>query len=68
PFPVELKAGKKYGWCACGHSKNQPFCDGAHKKAAPGISPVRFTAEEDKVAWLCGCKRTRSPPYCDGTH
>ncbi|NXW44895.1 CISD3 protein, partial [Nyctiprogne leucopyga] len=62
PFPVELKAGKKYGWCACGHSKNQPFCDGAHKKAAPGISPVRFTPEEDKVAWLCGCKRTRSPP------
>ncbi|XP_050767852.1 CDGSH iron-sulfur domain-containing protein 3, mitochondrial [Gymnogyps californianus] len=68
PFPVELKAGKKYAWCACGHSKSQPFCDGAHKKAAPGISPLRFTPEEDKTAWLCGCKRTRSPPYCDGTH
>ncbi|XP_054657867.1 CDGSH iron-sulfur domain-containing protein 3, mitochondrial [Grus americana] len=68
PFPVELKAGKKYAWCACGHSKSQPFCDGAHKKAAPGISPLRFTPEEDKTVWLCGCKRTRSPPYCDGTH
>lgn len=68
PFPVELKAGKKYAWCACGHSRSQPFCDGAHKKAAPGISPLRFTPEEDKTAWLCGCKRTRSPPYCDGTH
>ncbi|NXX81038.1 CISD3 protein, partial [Urocolius indicus] len=68
PFPVELKAGKKYAWCACGHSKKQPFCDGAHKKSAPGISPLRFTAEEDRTAWLCGCKRTRSPPYCDGTH
>uniref|UniRef100_A0A663E4I3 Iron-binding zinc finger CDGSH type domain-containing protein n=1 Tax=Aquila chrysaetos chrysaetos TaxID=223781 RepID=A0A663E4I3_AQUCH len=68
PFPVELKAGKKYAWCACGHSKNQPFCDGAHKKAAPGISPLRFIPEEDKTVWLCGCKRTRSPPYCDGTH
>ncbi|KAM9267206.1 CDGSH iron-sulfur domain-containing protein 3, mitochondrial [Morus bassanus] len=68
PFPVELKAGKKYAWCACGHSKSQPFCDGTHKKAAPGISPLRFTPEEDKTAWLCGCKRTRSPPYCDGTH
>ncbi|NXQ87617.1 CISD3 protein, partial [Nyctibius grandis] len=68
PFPVELKAGKKYAWCGCGHSKSQPFCDGTHKKAAPGISPVRFTAEKDTTAWLCGCKRTRSPPYCDGTH
>lgn len=23
PFPVELQAGKTYGWCACGHSKRQ---------------------------------------------
>ncbi|NXE44371.1 CISD3 protein, partial [Ptilorrhoa leucosticta] len=23
PFPVELKAGKTYGWCACGHNKRQ---------------------------------------------
>ncbi|XP_074748084.1 CDGSH iron-sulfur domain-containing protein 3, mitochondrial [Strix uralensis] len=68
PFPVELKAGKKYAWCACGHSKSQPFCDGAHRKAAPGVSPLRFTPEEDKRVWLCGCKRTRTPPYCDGTH
>ncbi|KAF1472917.1 CDGSH iron-sulfur domain-containing protein 3, mitochondrial, partial [Eudyptula minor novaehollandiae] len=62
PFPVELKAGKKYAWCACGHSRSQPFCDGTHKKVTPGISPLRFTPEEDKMAWLCGCKRTRSPP------
>ncbi|NXT41896.1 CISD3 protein, partial [Pelecanoides urinatrix] len=68
PFPVELKAGKKYAWCACGHSRSQPFCDGTHRKAAPGISPLRFTPQEEKVAWLCGCKRTRTPPYCDGTH
>ncbi|NXX58714.1 CISD3 protein, partial [Scopus umbretta] len=68
PFPVELKAGKKYAWCACGHSKSQPFCDGTHKNAAPGISPLRFTPPADQTAWLCGCKRTRSPPYCDGTH
>ncbi|XP_068027369.1 LOW QUALITY PROTEIN: CDGSH iron-sulfur domain-containing protein 3, mitochondrial-like [Melanerpes formicivorus] len=68
PFAVELKAGKKYAWCSCGHSEKQPFCDGAHKKAAPGASPLRFTAEEDGTAWLCGCKRTRTPPYCDGTH
>ena len=29
-YPVELAAGD-YWWCACGKSKNQPFCDGAHK-------------------------------------
>uniref|UniRef100_A0A8C0ENG0 Iron-binding zinc finger CDGSH type domain-containing protein n=1 Tax=Bubo bubo TaxID=30461 RepID=A0A8C0ENG0_BUBBB len=38
------------------------------RKAAPGVSPLRFTPEEDKRVWLCGCKRTRIPPYCDGTH
>ncbi|NWT05600.1 CISD3 protein, partial [Mionectes macconnelli] len=68
PFPVELKAGKTYGWCSCGHSKRQPFCDGSHKTAAPGMSPLRFTPEEDGPALLCGCKRTQNPPYCDGTH
>ncbi|NXD71478.1 CISD3 protein, partial [Eolophus roseicapillus] len=68
PFPVELEAGRTYAWCSCGHSKRQPFCDGAHKKAAPGLSPLRFTPQEDARVWLCGCKRTRTPPYCDGTH
>ncbi|XP_027554714.1 CDGSH iron-sulfur domain-containing protein 3, mitochondrial [Neopelma chrysocephalum] len=68
PFPVELKAGKTYAWCSCGHSKRQPFCDGSHKKAAPGMSSLRFTPQEDGPAWLCGCKRTQNPPYCDGTH
>lgn len=46
----------------------QPFCDGAHKKEAPGLSPLRFTPTQDGPAWLCGCKRTRTPPYCDGSH
>ncbi|XP_061217012.1 CDGSH iron-sulfur domain-containing protein 3, mitochondrial [Neopsephotus bourkii] len=68
PFAVELKAGRTYAWCSCGHSKRQPFCDGAHKTAAPGLSPLRFTPEEDARVRLCGCKRTRTPPYCDGTH
>ncbi|XP_040291537.1 CDGSH iron-sulfur domain-containing protein 3, mitochondrial [Bufo bufo] len=68
PFKVELKAGKLYPWCSCGHSKKQPFCDGSHRKSAPGLAPVRFTLTEDKEAWLCGCKQTKTPPYCDGTH
>ena len=31
PIPFEVEAGKSYFWCACGQSKNQPFCDGSHK-------------------------------------
>jgi CDGSH-type Zn-finger protein len=31
PYSIDVKVGKKYAWCACGLSKNQPFCDGSHK-------------------------------------
>lgn len=65
PFMVELEPGK-YAWCACGNSKNQPFCDGSHKGTA--FSPVIFElAEKTKMA-LCGCKRSAKKPKCDGTH
>ncbi len=31
--PLELKPSEKSVWiCRCGLSKNQPFCDGSHKK------------------------------------
>lgn len=66
PYPVEVKAGKTYFWCACGRSAKQPFCDGSHKDT--GISPVKFTAEEDRKVFLCGCKDTSRPPFCDGSH
>lgn len=66
PNAVELDKGKEYWWCACGRSKNQPFCDGSHK--GTGFSPHGFTAEEDGEAWLCMCKRTGNQPFCDGTH
>ena len=66
PFAVELEAGKKYAWCACGKSSKQPFCDGAH--VGTEIKPVIFTAEESKTAYLCGCKATKNSPFCDGSH
>ena len=66
PYPVDLEAGKSYFWCACGQSKNQPFCDRSHKGGS--FSPVKFTAEETKKVWLCGCKQTKNQPFCDGTH
>jgi CDGSH-type Zn-finger protein len=65
PFAVEVEPGDYY-WCACGRSKNQPFCDGSH--SGTGIEPVKFTVIEKTTKYLCGCKGTRSAPFCDGTH
>lgn len=66
PYIVDVEAGKKYAWCACGRSATQPFCDGAHK--GTNFEPVIFEAEETKSVFLCGCKRTKKTPFCDGTH
>lgn len=66
PYKVELKAGQRYFWCACGRSAKQPYCDGSHK--GTGLSPIGFVADADKTAWLCGCKQTSGQPFCDGTH
>ena len=30
PIVIEVDSGV-YWWCACGESKNQPFCDGTHR-------------------------------------
>uniref|UniRef100_A0A3Q4AU56 Iron-binding zinc finger CDGSH type domain-containing protein n=1 Tax=Mola mola TaxID=94237 RepID=A0A3Q4AU56_MOLML len=68
PYRVKLSAEKRYAWCACGHSKKQPFCDGAHKVKAPSISPLRFSPDKTKTAMLCACKETKNVPYCDGSH
>ncbi len=65
PYVLELEPGT-YWWCACGRSKNQPFCDGSHK--GTGITPVKFEITEKRKVALCGCKHTQTPPYCDGTH
>jgi len=55
-----------YWWCACGHSTDQPFCDGSHK--GTGMSPVKHeVTEATTVAW-CQCKHSGSPPTCDGSH
>lgn len=66
PFPVDVKAGRQYFWCACGRSAKQPFCDGSHK--GTGLEPVPMTPEQDKTLYFCGCKQTGKAPLCDGTH
>ena len=67
PLKVNLEEGKKYFWCACGLSKNQPFCDGSHKKDGKYKS-IKYLAEESKEIFFCGCKMTKNPPFCDGSH
>lgn len=67
PFAVAVEQGKDYFWCACGKSKNQPFCDGAHKVDAV-FRPVKYTATESKTVYFCGCKASANQPLCDGSH
>jgi CDGSH-type Zn-finger protein len=66
PYGLEVQAGQKYFWCACGRSKAQPFCDGSHK--GTGLTPVAYTAPKSEKVWFCGCKATGSVPLCDGSH
>ena len=70
PQKVTLESGKPYFWCSCGHSANQPFCDGSHQAlpADNAMSPTRFEVDEGRDGFLCLCKQTSTPPYCDGTH
>ena len=66
PYATDVEAGKTYYWCACGRSKNQPFCDGSHQGTE--FEPAAFTAEKSETVYLCGCKKSGNKPFCDGTH
>ncbi len=66
PYAFNVEAGKKYAWCACGRSANQPLCDGSHGDC--GITPMMFTAEKTETVYMCGCKATKTQPFCDGSH
>ncbi|KAG7210214.1 hypothetical protein KM043_011766 [Ampulex compressa] len=70
PFKYLCEVGKTYTWCLCGHSRNQPFCDGTHRQIHRNIKlkPIRFTVTETKEYWICNCKQTSNRPFCDGTH
>ena len=66
PFSLDVRAGRKYFWCACGLSRKQPLCDGSH--AGTGIVPMLYEARIDDTVWFCGCKASGDKPFCDGTH
>jgi CDGSH-type Zn-finger protein len=63
---VTVESGKTYWWCACGLSKDQPFCDGSHKVTQ--TTPMKYKATEAGTKSFCGCKKTTTPPFCDRSH
>lgn len=66
PALIALEAGRRYAWCTCGLSREQPFCDGSHR--GTDWQPLIFTAKRTQLDWICTCKFTRQPPYCDAAH
>lgn len=65
PFVQKVRPGT-YWWCACGLSKEQPFCDGSHK--GTGFAPVKVEVDTERTVAWCGCKHSGSGAFCDGTH
>jgi CDGSH-type Zn-finger protein len=65
PIALTLEPGNYY-WCACGRSKNQPFCDGSHQ--GTNFTPSAFTIDVKKEVYLCQCKHSKNKPFCDGSH
>jgi len=65
PCVKTLEAGK-YGWCTCGLSVNQPFCDGSHKGTS--FAPKMFELTEKTRVALCQCKYSEAGHLCDGSH
>ena len=63
---VPLTKGEAYLWCACGISKNQPFCDGSHHGTK--FKPQKFTVKRTGTTRLCNCKKSNRTPFCDDTH
>jgi sterol desaturase/sphingolipid hydroxylase (fatty acid hydroxylase superfamily)/CDGSH-type Zn-finger protein len=65
PAILTLKEGD-YLYCACGFSKNQPFCDGSHHGTK--FQPTKFTIKKERDYKLCQCKGCAKAPFCDDSH
>lgn len=66
PIIVTLEKGKTYGYCTCGLSATQPFCDSSHK--GTDFKSLKFSCIRTETVKLCQCKQSKTSPYCDGTH
>ena len=55
-----------YWYCACGRSKNQPFCDGSHK--VTNITPKKVVIEKTQLVSWCMCRHSEKGHICDNKH
>ena len=65
PYVIKEQPGTKY-YCACGGSKNLPYCDGSHKGS--NFQPWKVEIIEEKTVAICSCGRSANLPFCDGAH
>ena len=62
---LSLEPGPYY-WCQCGRSKNQPFCDGSHKRNR--VLAGRVFRNGKEASRPLPMQVAKTPPFCDGTH
>ena len=62
---LEMNPGT-YFWCACGKSKDQPFCDGSHKGTK--FMPEEVVIEEKQIFPWCMCIYSDKGARCDNKH
>ncbi|MEM6726072.1 MAG: sterol desaturase family protein [Bacteroidota bacterium] len=65
PVEIHLEACRHL-WCACGKSKDQPFCDGKHHGSK--YKPILFEVKRSGQVKLCNCKLSKAGPFCDNAH
>ncbi|KAF8822866.1 zinc finger CDGSH-type domain-containing protein [Cardiosporidium cionae] len=67
PYLVHVEKNKVYWWCACGKSKNQPWCDGNSHRST-GLKPLIYIPSFTGRKLMCGCKQGGKRPLCNGNH
>ncbi|MDG6928430.1 MAG: CDGSH iron-sulfur domain-containing protein [Nitrososphaerota archaeon] len=58
PYVVKAKEGEALYMCACGLSKNKPYCDGSHKQTADEAGADLYVYEDGKRVRLVSFYQT----------